>query len=428
MTATRIACARLRALAAGLFGACLLALPAHATNGYFANGYGGQSKGMAGAGVAVPTGVLGMAQNPATGVRVGNAAGFCLTTFAPDRDVTISPGGPLAAGRFTSDNDVFFIPCGGANWALDDRSSLGLFVFANGGMNTEFDTNFLGGFVPPPGTASPQVGVNLEQAFVTANYARRISPRLTLGASAILAVQRFKAEGLQGFSGLSLAPGNVTNRGHDWSTGVGVNLGLLFDASPEWKLGAAWRSRIQMSSFSKYSGLFAGGGDFDVPAMLTLGAAYTPRAAPDWTITGEFQRIHYGDVNAIANTSAPPGGPLGASTGVGFGWQDVDVWRLAAMWRKSDRLTLRGGVSYSTEFLSNRGDVVINTLAPATPQWHLSTGASYAINDRWSLTFAYTHAFSNSFTGANPALTGVPQRVRIRMHQNEIATGLSYRW
>ena len=104
------------------------------------------------------------------------------------------------------------------------------------------------------------------------------------------------------------------------------------------------------------------------------------------------------------------------------------MWRLAAIWRKSDRLTLRGGVSYSTEFISNNGDVVINTVAPATPQWHLSTGASYAINDRWSATFSYTHAFSNSFSGVNPALTGVPQRVRIRMHQNEIATGISYRW
>ncbi|MDZ7709752.1 MAG: hypothetical protein U5K36_06455 [Roseovarius sp.] len=195
-------------------GACLLASPASATNGYFANGYGGQSKGMAGAGVAVPTGVLGMAQNPATGVRVGNAAGFCLTTFAPDRDVTISPGGPLTPGKFTSRNDVFFIPCGGANWQLDDRSSLGLFVFANGGMNTEFDSNFFAGFVPPPGSASPQVGVNLEQAFFTLNYARQVGDRLTLGLSPILAVQRFKAEGLQGFSGLSLSPGNVTNRGH----------------------------------------------------------------------------------------------------------------------------------------------------------------------------------------------------------------------
>lgn len=71
---------------------------------------------------------------------------------------------------------------------------------------------------------------------------------------------------------------------------------------------------------------------------------------------------------------------------------------------------------------------MINTIAPATPQWHASFGGSYKINDRWGFTFAYTHAFSNSITGVNTALTGVAQPVRLRMRQHEIATGLSYSW
>ncbi|MDT8326230.1 MAG: hypothetical protein RQ750_02435 [Roseovarius sp.] len=187
------------AKAFAVLGLCLLSTPAFSTNGYFANGYGGQSKGMAGAGVAVSTGVLGMAQNPATGVEVGNAAGFCLTTFAPNRSVRVAPGGPLTPGTHKSDNDVFLIPCGGANWALDDRSSLGVFVFANGGMNTEYKTNFFSGL----GAGSAPLGVNLEQAFVTVNYARKVSDRLTFGLSPILAVQRFKATGLEAFTGFS---------------------------------------------------------------------------------------------------------------------------------------------------------------------------------------------------------------------------------
>lgn len=403
-----------------------LASPAAATNGYFANGYGGQSKGMAGAGVAVSTGVLGMAQNPATGLEVGNGAAFCLTAFAPERDVTVAPGGPLAPGRVSSKNDVFVIPCGGVNFRLGERATLGAFVFANGGMNTEYGTNFLAGL----GAGSSPLGVNLEQAFFSVNLAYAVGDRLSLGVSPILAVQRFRAEGLEAFDvpGLTVAPGRVTNRGHDWSTGFGVNLGLLYEASAQWTLGAAWRNRIQMSAFSRYRGLFAGGGQFDIPAMLTLGAAYSPAALPGWTFTGEFQRIFYGGVDSIANPSAPPSGPLGAPGGLGFGWQDVDVWRLAAIWHRSDRLTLRTGVSYSTEFIAGSGEVVINTIAPGTPQWHLSIGGSYRLSDRWEATFAYTHAVSNSFSGANPALTGVPQNVRIRMHQNEISTGLSYRW
>ena len=106
----------------------------------------------------------------------------------------------------------------------------------------------------------------------------------------------------------------------------------------------------------------------------------------------------------------------------------MDIWRIAAIWRKSDRLTLRTGVSYSSEFISNNGEVVINTIAPAAPQWHLSVGGAYKLNNRWTFQFSYTHAFSESFSGNNPALTGVPQNVKIRMHQNEISTGFSYRW
>jgi long-chain fatty acid transport protein len=157
-------------------------------------------------------------------------------------------------------------------------------------MNTEYKTNFFSGL----GAGSAPLGVNLEQAFISVNYARKVGDRLTFGISPILAVQRFKATGLEAFSGLSIAPGNVTNRGHDWSTGLGVNLGLLFEASPQWTFGVAYRNKIQMSSFDKYRGLFAGGGDFDVPGMLTLGAAYTPAHLPKLTITGEYQRIYYG--------------------------------------------------------------------------------------------------------------------------------------
>lgn len=407
-----------------LCGLGLIAAPAMATNGYFVNGYGAPSKSMAGAGVAVPTGVLGLAQNPAMGVKVGNVAGLCLTFFAPDRDVTISPGGPLTAGKFKSDQDLFVIPCGGVNFKLDDDSSLAFFMYANGGLNTDFDTNFFAGL----GAGSAPLGVNLEQAFLSANYARRVTDKLTIGISPVFAIQRFRAEGLEAFSGLSVAPGSVTNRGTDTSTGFGVNLGLLYEPNAEWDFGAALRSKVQMSKFSKYDGLFADGGNFDIPATLLLGAAYTPARAPQFTFTGEYQRIWYGEIASITNPSAPPGGPLGAPNGVGFGWENMDIWRIGAIWRKSERLTLRTGVSYSSEFISNSGEVVINTIAPAAPQWHLSVGGAYKLNDSWTWQFSYTHAISESFSGNNPALTGVPQNVKIRMHQNEISTGLSYRW
>ena len=407
--------------------ACLLAglaSTAHATNGYIANGYGGGSKGMAGAGVAAPTGVLGLAQNPALGGKVGNMAGFCLTTFAPDRGFTVSGMGGLQTGTFKSRNDVFLIPCGGVNFKLSERSTLALFMFGNGGMNTEYGTNV---FVPGYGPAGTSpLGVNLEQAFFAASYSHQVSESLTFGIAPVFAVQRFSATGLENFAGYSSDPAALSNNGDDWSTGYGFNLGVLYEPNAQWSFGAAYRSRMEMDEFGKYAGLFAEQGDFDVPAVATLGAAFRPASTPDLTLTAEYQRIFYGDVKAISNSSTPIVAPFGADNGPGFGWKDMDVYRIAASYKTSDRLTLRGGVSYATQFAPER-EALLNVLAPATPQWHASVGFSYKLQNGWGVTGSYTHAFENSLTDPNPAMAP-GQPVKVRMNQHELALGMTYRW
>ncbi|MCA8882990.1 MAG: outer membrane protein transport protein [Rhodobacteraceae bacterium] len=413
------------------FGAfCLLACaaaaatPASATNGYFANGYGGASKGLAGAGVAVKTGVLGLAQNPAMGTRVGNQAGFCLTTFAPSRDFDISGRGALQTGRTESTKDIFFIPCGGVNFALGDRAALGLFVFGNGGMNTEYDTN---PFVPNYGTASTTpLGVNLEQAFVSANLSFDVTDTLSLGFSPILAVQRFSATGLENFAPFSSDPAHLTNNGDDISMGYGFNLGAVWDATPQWTFGAAYRSRMWMDPFDDYSGLFAEQGDFDIPPVATIGAAFTPKSQPRLTVTAEYQRIFYSDIPALSHSHNPMTTPFGADDGPGFGWKDMDVMRLAAIYRASDKLTLRSGISHASQFIDS-DEVVFNILAPATPQWHASVGASYAIDAHWGITGSYTYAFRNSVSGSNAALAP-GQKIDLSMEQHELALGVTYRW
>jgi long-chain fatty acid transport protein len=407
--------------------ACLLAgmaSTAHATNGYFANGYGGSSKGMAGAGVAVPTGVLGLAQNPAMGGKVGNMAGFCLTTFAPDRGFTVSGAGGLQTGTYKSRNDVFLIPCGGANFKLGERSTLGLFMFGNGGMNTEYDTNV---FVPGYGTdGTAPLGVNLEQAFFSANLSYELNDQVTVGIAPVFAVQRFSATGLENFAGYSSDDTALSNNGDDWSTGYGFNIGVLYEPNAQWTFGAAYRSRMEMQAFDKYAGLFAEQGDFDVPAVATLGAAYRPPSNPGLTLTAEYQRIFYGDVKAISNTSSPIVAPFGADNGPGFGWKDMDIYRVAASFKANDRLTLRGGVSYASQFAPGK-EALLNILAPATPQWHASIGFSYKLADGWGVTGSYTHAFENSVTGINPDLAPT-QPVKVRMNQHELALGMTYRW
>jgi long-chain fatty acid transport protein len=104
----------------------------------------------------------------------------------------------------------------------------------------------------------------------------------------------------------------------------------------------------------------------------------------------------------------------------------MDVVRLAAIWRASDQLTLRGGVSYATDFIDD-DQVVFNIIAPGTPKWHVSVGSTYAITENWKLSGGLTHAFSQSFEGTNPFLTPA-QPVKLNMHQTEFSLGMGYFW
>ncbi len=378
---------------------------------------------MAGSGVAVNAGVLGLAQNPAMGTAVGNQADACICFFAPDRGFTVGGVAPLTPGTYNSKNSLFITPCIGANFILNDRSTLGFTIYGNGGMNTEYGTNTFAGL----GAGSSPLGVNLEQLFVSANYAYDITDRFTIGFSPIFALQNFEATGFEAFIPSSLNPARVTNQGKDWSTGWGVNLGMAWRPNDEWTIGASYRSRMNMDNFDRYAGLFAEAGDFDIPATATLAAAFSPASNRALTLTAEYQRIFYGDVASIANSNAALTTPLGAANGPGFGWQDVDVIRFAGIYKASPKLTLRGGVSYATDFLKSNSEVLFNVLAPATPKWHVSIGGSYRISDKMELTGAYTHVFENTVSGAN-LTPGFGQPVSLRMFQNELSVGLSYKW
>lgn len=399
-----------------------LSVPAQATNGYFSNGYNPNSKAMAGSGVAVDNGVLGLAQNPALGTTVGNGAEGCVSLFAPERGFTVGGAGPLTPGSYASENEMFAIPCGGANFRLNDRSTLGVLVYGNGGMNTEYIANAFAGL----GAGSSPLGVNLEQVFMSISYAYEVSDGLSLGFAPVFAAQRFSATGLEAFAGMSSNPGAVTNNGDDWSHGWGLNFGLAWEPNPEWTIGASYRTKMQMDPFRSYAGLFAEQGDFDIPATATIGAAYTPAADSRWTLSGEFQRIFFSDVAAIANSGAVLATPLGANNGPGFGWKDINVVRVAAIYRANQRLTLRGGVSYATDFTDN-DEVLLNVLAPATIRWHASFGASYKLKNGWELSGAYTHALKSEKSGAN-LTPGFGQPVTLSMYQNELSFGLSYKW
>jgi hypothetical protein len=63
----------------------------------------------------------------------------------------------------------------------------------------------------------------------------------------LLGYQRFKAEGLQAFSGFSTDQANFTNNGYDSATGFGARIGYFGNLTKELSVGAAYSTKIAMS-------------------------------------------------------------------------------------------------------------------------------------------------------------------------------------
>lgn len=409
---------------------------AFATNGYFSHGNGMTAKGMAGTATAMTKDTFGGANNPATMVWVGNRIDGGFDAFSPIRD-TARTGSTVGmnVSAHGSDNELFAIPEFGYNTMINDRMSMGVSVYGNGGMNTDYSAGTLSspvcaGFGGPAANAnilcgSTALGVDLMQLIIAPTFAYKVSDTASVGIAPLLGYQRFSATGLQAFAGFSSDANNLTNKGYDSATGFGVRVGGFAKLNNMVSVGAAYATKVNMDKFDKYKGLFAEQGDFDMPANWNVGLAF--QISDAITLAVDYQHIAYSDVKSVGNPSshAAIANSLGGADGRGFGWSDVDVFKLGIEYKMKPGMTLRAGYSHTDSPIQGR-DVTFNILAPAVIEDHLSLGMTYAMDKDSDLTVSYTHAFENSLTAASLYETYAPGAGNdtIKMHQDTV--GLSY--
>jgi long-chain fatty acid transport protein len=408
---------------------------AHATNGYFSHGYGMKAKGMGGASIAMTDQAFAGANNPAVAAWAGTRMEVGLDVFMPRRGMarTGSPGALDA--NIESGSKSFLVPEFAYNAALSDRLGIGIAVYGNGGMNTDY----AGGQVNCGGGAANVLcgagglGVDLMQLIVAPTVAYKVTDRHSLGVTPLLVYQQFEANGLQafdnapGFPPFTGAPGFVTGNGYDRSTGLGVRIGYLGKPNDRLTVGATYSPRTKMGRFNKYAGLFAGAGSFDIPENYGVGASF--RATPDLTVALDYQRINYGGVPSIGNPSNPAAAPLGAANGPGFGWSNVNVWKLGVQWQATSRLALRAGFNKGDNPIQAR-DVTFNIIAPGVTTTHYTLGGTYAVSPATELTLAYMHAPRQSVSGPSlfNGMMGSNATETIRMHQNSIGVQMGWKF
>jgi long-chain fatty acid transport protein len=400
-----------------------------ATSGYFATGYGVKSAGMGGVGIALPQDGLAAATNPAGTAFVGDRVDLGLTWFMPNRHAEITgsmmPG--LNGDYNGNDTRHFFIPELGYVKQFSPQLSGGVAIYGNGGMNSDYANNPLAAF---GGTGN--AGVDLSQLFISPSLAYKITPDHSIGIAVNIAYQRFKAEGIPALFGMfSESPTNMSDNGYDSAWGWGGRIGYTGKITPELTIGATYATKTYMGSFDKYKGLFAEQGGFDIPANFGVGVAW--KATPELTLAADYMRIQYSGVKSISNpidnlfpiTQFGPANTFGSNNGPGFGWEDVDVFKLGAAYQMGD-WTLRGGYTYASQPIPE-SQTFLNIYAPGVVQHHLSLGATWATSKTGELSFSYVHAFENTVNGSGsipPAFGG--GETNLTMFQDSF--GVAYGW
>lgn len=504
---------RVIALALGL-----MSTAAFATNGYFAHGYSASQRAQGGAGTATSDDALIATINPAGIGRLKSMRWDAnLSLFVPLReyeaDAPNATGFGIFAtdeGRVKSSHNIFAIPGFALAAPINDTLSAGFALYGNGGLNTvykEAKTNasffglntpltpgnqgVLGGLLGGLGQTVEAVGnatlssrcqgafgggaalannpdllgfcgggngtasVDLIQLFVVPTLAINVNERLSFGISPIFAVQRFEAKGLSAFAPFSNAPDKVSDNGTSFSYGGGGRIGLLATLAPGLDFGASWQSRIRMSKFKEYAGLFAEQGDFDIPSSWNLGLAWQP--LPAHRVLLDYQHISFNEVASVGRplnpqafvsqcalprllgASQPSASCLGSSTGPGFGWQDMTIYKFGYQYTQGD-WTWRAGYSQPNSQPIPASEVTLNILAPGVVEQHYTLGVNWQATPRWGFDVSMMYADADPVRGRNPLsnvqlLNGAvinagidagDQEIALDMRQYELTLGMNY--
>ncbi|MFW1952434.1 OmpP1/FadL family transporter [Acinetobacter beijerinckii] len=395
---------------------------AFATTGYFMHGYGIKSQGNAGASTASFNDALTIASNPSGLSWIDSRVDVGATLFNPKRSAEIEGNLAGANERYSGNGREYFVlPEFAINKKVNDTVALGLAIYGNGGMNTTYKRNPYAAF-----GNTGEAGVDLAQLFISPAVAWRYSENQSIGIATNILYQRFEAKGISGFAPFSSDAQKLSNQGKDSATGVGVRVGWSAKLNDVVTVGANYSSKIEADKFDKYRGLFAQAGSFDVPESYAIGASF--QITPALKILADAQRINYSDVDSVGHpfslASVMAGNAFGTEKGHGFGWKDINIYKLGATYQVDPQLTLRAGYSHNNQPIPN-DQTFLNILAPGVIQDHLSLGATWSVDQRQELSVAYTYGLKKKIKG-NQSIPTAFGGGEANLEMDQHILGLSY--
>lgn len=399
---------------------------AAALYGYFLPAYGPKATGVAGTGVAMPQDRMVGAINPAGLALIEPGFDANVVLLHPQREARLDCTNIGLCDRAVSDRskrEFFAVPGFGYSRRWGERSTLGITMYGNGGLNTTYGRALydevaarIAGLNPgDPGFPSRgKIGVDFAQFITALNFAYRANEQWTVGIAPLVVIQKFSARGLTGFAPLSADPTSLSGRGSDYELGAGVRVGAIYQLQPDIRLGAQYTSQLFINDYTEYNGLFVDGGNLDAPAHFTVGISWQTTAK--LTLAFDYQRIFFGSIDTIGNpgpTAAELAGAiapsrlLGGADGIGFGWNDVSVFKFAAVYRWNERVTLRAGWGHNSGVVSD-SQALFAPLVPAGMRDVMTFGLTYGTTGGDELSMGFFRSFGATTHDSQSPFFGVP--------------------
>ena len=416
---------------------------AHATDVFRLEGFGAISRGMGGVATAYYTGLAGMMTNPATLSLTPAAAALQVGLDLVTTDIEVrneATGEHATSHAHGSNRGPYYAPqiaygVHGGAW------SFGAGLFAQGGLGTEYGRDsFLsrasGNLDTGLGNSSRLLVLNIPLAASV-----KVSDALTLGAGIDAVWQGLNLDLLLAADqvGSLIGAGRVSGallpvlgglpdlRGAHFSLtrnspvasgvsawGYTARVGMTYALSSDSRLGAAYTARSRMADMDGRATLTAIDGiagqialpgkirihDFEMPAMASLGISQ--RVSDRLDVAVDLSRVYWSSVMKDIKVAFVADGGGDLAIALPQNYRDQTILAMGAAYRADERLTLRGGFRIAQQAL--RGSTLFAVI-PAIPRRHLAIGVGYALSDRSSLDFAWSHAFEERMDNAGPPNT-----------------------
>lgn len=294
--------------------------------------------------------------------------------------------------------DLAFVPNFYFMTALTPSIKAGIGVNVPFGLKTEYDDQWLGRF--------HAVKSELKTININPSVAFKVSDQLSLG----LGVSAMWAEAeltRQVFTG-GPEP-EVRIKGDDW--GFGFNLGAIYQATADTRVGIAYRSKVkqELDGKAKFEAPLAGlstdvTAKVDLPESFSasvfsrLNSKWDLMADVTWTRWSRFQELRILRNNGTTLTVTPEN------------WENTMRYSIGINYHYSDTVKLRAGLAYDEEAIK---DAFRTARIPGNDRKWVSLGAGWKVTPVSTLDIGYSHLFvsdakidDNQLASGNGRLTG----------------------